>query len=430
MRRAILGTIAQFAKFASPRRPHPAVRPERHILVDVSVVHQQDARTGIQRVVRGVLLQLLTMRIEGYVVRPVFATAKHGYRYVAIEITDASGVQFGCDEGAIDVQSGDIFLGLDLAAHILPAHRLAMRRWKAAGAHIVIVVYDLLPILKPSWFNDRMVRHFRRWLAVITDHADSVLCISAHVAQDFQHWLASQAVPGGRAIAVHQVPLGHDLAATSPSRGMPDDGEAMLAAMAAAPAMLMVGTIEPRKGYDVSLAAFEQLWAVGRDAPYSLVIVGKPGWKTADLQDRLRSHSQYGRRLFWFEQASDEFLDRLYQACNAVMVASYTEGFGLPVVEAQGYGKPALVRDVPVFREINNRNIHYFEDDSALPLSRAIASILDLRDRNVVASDQGSFTVAWQDAVKDWLVALGVREIDFEQPNSAGLSKQDKAVHH
>jgi hypothetical protein len=46
----------------------------KQLLVDVSVIYQSDARTGIQRVVRSLLLQLLATPPAGYSVCPVFAT--------------------------------------------------------------------------------------------------------------------------------------------------------------------------------------------------------------------------------------------------------------------------------------------------------------------------------------------------------------------
>ncbi|MDK9719322.1 MAG: hypothetical protein OEL57_15680, partial [Trichlorobacter sp.] len=50
---------------------------KRQLLVDVSEIIKQDARTGIQRVVRGVLCNLMANPPEGYRVRPVFADRDH-----------------------------------------------------------------------------------------------------------------------------------------------------------------------------------------------------------------------------------------------------------------------------------------------------------------------------------------------------------------
>ena len=128
----------------------------------------------------------------------------------------------------------------------------------------------------------------------------------------------------------------------------------------------MVGTIEPRKGYDDALKAMEFFWASEEDV--TLVIVGKTGWKTVKLQERLLSHPQQGSKLFWLKNVSDQVLQKLYEMANVVLVTSYGEGFGLPIVEAIYYTKPLLVRDIPVFREVvyGYKNIEYFSDGNML----------------------------------------------------------------
>jgi len=124
----------------------------------------------------------------------------------------------------------------------------------------------------------------------------------------------------------------------------------------------MVGTLEPRKGYDLAIAAFERLWQT--DHTILLVIVGKPGWKTEAVQERLRLHVERNKKIFWFNKASDELLQSLYQAATGVLLASEAEGFGLPLIEAMQHGKPILVRDIPVFREITELNATFFDEHS------------------------------------------------------------------
>ena len=126
--------------------------------------------------------------------------------------------------------------------------------------------------------------------------------------------------------------------------------------------VLMVGTIEPRKGYDAALAAFEHLWSeMGEGAP-SLMIVGKPDRQTDALQMRIRNHPEHGRRLHWLEEVSDEALAQFYRACDAALLASAGEGFGLPVRSAL-HRRWVLVRDLPVFREQRLPNLRYFTED-------------------------------------------------------------------
>jgi glycosyltransferase involved in cell wall biosynthesis len=113
---------------------------------------------------------------------------------------------------------------------------------------------------------------------------------------------------------------------------------------------LMVGTIEPRKGHNQILETFEILWKDGLDL--RLVFVGKQGWMVDQLIKKIQTHSELNKKLYWFQEASDNLLSRMYSTCSCLIAASYAEGFGLPLVEAAQYKLPLLVRDIPVFLEI------------------------------------------------------------------------------
>jgi glycosyltransferase involved in cell wall biosynthesis len=140
--------------------------------------------------------------------------------------------------------------------------------------------------------------------------------------------------------------------------------------------ILIVGTIEPRKGHKDVLDAFELLWKENID--YKLVIVGKPGWKTKKLQNRLQNHPLNKNKIFWYKNLNDELLIDMYNNCQGVIVSSYDEGFGLPLIEALGYQKPVLARNISVFQHAkNNIGITYFpQKASASELAKSIYSWL------------------------------------------------------
>ena len=333
------------------------------LLIDISVIRRHDAKTGIQRVVRGVLSALMKLGDKHFDVVPVYATGSHGYCF-AIDDHLAPPTPVG-------VRRGDLFLGLDLAAHLLPTYRRQVGEWRRAGASIHVVVYDLLPLRCPQWFNERTARHFSRWWRFITDQADQLLCISDHVAAEVRDYVERE----GKSVAVGRLHLAGNIAATSPSTGLSEADNRVAAWLGERPFILMVGTVEPRKAYDVALAAFEQLW---RDSPQDspdLVVVGKPGWKTEVVQQRLRHHPNFPARVHWFPSASDELLQQLYDRCVGMFLASHAEGFGLPASEAAMHGAPILVRDLPVFREQQLPATLYFVDQRPAALARDLAQL-------------------------------------------------------
>ncbi|MGQ0484085.1 MAG: glycosyltransferase family 4 protein [Hyphomicrobiales bacterium] len=390
---------------ANERPPQGNVDGARQLLIDVSVVINNDSRTGIQRVVRALYLQLMRQPPAGWRVRPVFATRKHGYRYASDGFLrpDEQASRPG-GTSAVSATPGDFFLGLDLTAHLLPLHRSELVRWRLLGVEIHIVVYDLLPVLHPDWFNPRTIRNFRRWLRTIAVFADRLICISDAVKSDLVDWLARHYSLAPGAIAIDTIALGADIEASAPDRGLPENIGQLLDAFSRKPSVLMVGTLEPRKGHNQVLAAFETLWKRGHEI--NLVIVGRPGWKTEALQQRLRTHPQSQDRLYWLDNVSDELLGLLYAASTGVIVASKAEGFGLPLVEALHHRKPVLARDIPVFREIGGSGITFFSGVCTESLVTNLESWLTGIDGGQTPHSAPRHT--WHDCAGELLVCLGI----------------------
>ena len=374
---------------------------EPRLLVDVSAIVQHDAQTGIQRVVRGVWAELSRRSGNGFRVQPVFATRRQGYCNAPANFLVSGG---GTTEAEPAFAGpGDKFLGLDLSAHLLPLYRAQLGAWRDKGATIHLVVYDLLPLLNPEWFNPATVSNFSRWYDVLINDADQAICISTQVTRDCQRQLAGVA---RRSPVVARMTMGADIEESIPSTGITPEVRRLLAGRRRRPTILMVGTVEPRKGYDVALAAFERLWRTHPDESPDLVIVGKAGWKTTALQRRLLTHQEAGSRLHWLSAVSDEALCQLYEACAGLLVTSHGEGFGLPLIEAAHFRRHVLARDLAVFREQRLANVSFFQNDDPDALA---ARIMDL----IALAKGGPAPLAplpsWSDSVDDLVQQMGLQ---------------------
>lgn len=321
---------------------HAPLFPKR-LLVDISILNRHDAGTGIQRLVKSKLEEFLSRPPEGYVVQPVAATKSEFYQPVAWR------GKFTVSPHGNDVElgEGDIFFGLDLCANILPHHRTRLLEWKRRGANFVFVMYDLLPLQRPEWFSGKLVAAFRRWMPVVVTLADEVQCISKAIADDFERWIQSRYDLNSSDIAISVMPI-------KASDWMPELAQENCATdlpcVSDTPFFLTVGTVEPRKGHADLLDGFERMWSSKPDLAW--VIAGRPGWKTAALQSRIKTHPLFGSRLFWLEGADDRQLGNLYKNCHGVILPSHAEGLGLPALEALEMNKPVLARDLPVYREL------------------------------------------------------------------------------
>lgn len=349
----------------------PAVHLPR-LYVDVSNIARKDAATGIQRVVRAVWEALQEKSGVEFEVVPVAASATWCYRRVPHDFLSRPlrRLPLNWGKARLSPQKGDVFLGLDLSTRVMPRNASQLRQWRSRGVLLSFVTYDLLPVLHPDWFKDKSVRYFRGWLDFVTREADCLACISKAVADDMAHWIDGHDLP---APVIAPIRLGAAIGSSRPSVGMPSNSADILDWVRAGTCAMMVGTIEPRKGHDQVLAAFEHLWAnpqPGED--FRLLVVGRPGWKTKAQQQRLRHLHSSSDRLRWIDNASDEFLEHLYGACWGLIQASLGEGFGLPILEAAVHAKPILARDLPVFREIAPRGTEFFTDGNASAFATAL----------------------------------------------------------
>ncbi|WP_114227136.1 MULTISPECIES: glycosyltransferase family 4 protein [Sphingomonas] len=390
--------VHRHAWFARHRRRFRESEPRRpRVYVDVSVIARNDARTGIQRVVRALWLELSRRHHPTHDFVPVYAGARHGYRRACWKATAERPT---LTAEVVKAAPGDHFIGLDLSAHYLPSCTRQLADWRAAGLMTHFVVYDLLPVLQPDWFNAGTVGHFTRWLDTIAAHGDSLLSISDAVGRQLaDHFDPVARPPLGR------LRLSGDLTHSRPTTGIPALVAEQLDAMARRPTLLMVGTVEPRKGYSVALHAMERLWAAPQSSAPDLMIIGKAGWKTGALQQQIRQHAEYGRRLHWLEGVSDEALEVAYARASALLLATRSEGYGLPLAEASRHRKWVLARDLPVFREQLLSNVRYFGDDHPEPLAAAI-------ERIMAVAAQGDPPVqhllSWAECADELLVEIGV----------------------
>lgn len=367
----------------------------KRLYVDISSLVLQDAKTGIQRVVRSVLSNLCLHPPAGYEVVPVYANVNQfGYYDASAHVASLLKVPAQV-EALIEPTAGDAFLGLDFSAHVLFLQRDFLEMMHQKGVNITFVVYDMLPLLRPDFFEVPLSFYFPKWLEVIMQF-DGAICISEAVAKTLTSYV--QHKKPGLDFDVRWFHLGADIEHSLPTQGLPDGVSEILSKIKSKLTFLMVGTIEPRKGYAQALNAFDMLWSHGHDI--QLVVVGKVGWHVEEIAKRLKNHVEHNKRLFWFDRISDEFLMQLYAAASCYIAASEAEGFGLPLIEAAKYQLPIIARDIPVFREVAKANAYYFEGMKSEDLSTSILNWLLLYERKEHPRSEKMSFLTWEESVK------------------------------
>lgn len=378
------------------------------LFVDVSELALRQGQTGIQRVVREISRALLASPPDGFVVELVYAAPAEPYKY-ARAFTDRLMERnlASTPDLSIEPRSGDVFLGLDHAMPAVLEHAGDLAAMRAEGVELCFVLHDTLPLIRPDWFPPDISTMFKRWFETVSCIGDRVVCISQVTAADAREWMDRLQVPRDKQPTVGWFHLGADGVVNVASRGaLTPEHRKVLEELRDTPSVLMVGTLEPRKGHAQTLEAFNQLWADGEDV--ALVLVGRPGWMTEVIQRRVRHHDEFGQRLFWFMDADDGLLDSLYATCTVLLAPSEGEGFGLPLFEAARRGLPILCRDLAVFHEVAGEHATYFSGEAPQSLATAVHGWLAAYKRGETPSSSGMQWLTWDQSARGLIgAALG-----------------------
>lgn len=263
----------------------------------------------------------------------------------------------------LPLEDGDVLLLLD--ASWFGDHFEQVKSLKQGGVKVISVIYDMIPLTHPQFCDEDLVKVFNGWLNWILESADGYIAISKTIAGEFDEYLKRRVSTSEYQNRwVRSFNLGADFNRLSKTGTVRDIVERVFDKDQSV--YLTVSTIEPRKNHAYMLDAFDQLWQQGEDVV--LCIVGKVGWKTESLVNRIRNHKDLNQRLYMLNDLTDDELEFCYENADALIFASYVEGFGLPLVEAAQRGLPVLCSDIPVFREVGGKNCEYFKLEDAASL--------------------------------------------------------------
>lgn len=336
------------------------------IYIDVSVLTLATFVTGIQRVTREITIRLIEREQENVVLlhynardnvyhRIDNAAFCQYYRYgkgVKNKMITGERIEFS------DMAEGDVFFDLDAAWMCRVKRSWLLPLLKKQGVRIVAHIYDIISITHPQYCLERGVYNFMDFIGAHLQYADDII-VNAQATVDELQKLTQRlkiSLP-----PCHVVPLGADFSKQEivAEEQVPKN---VVEAVQDRPYILMVGTIEPRKNHKLLLEAYDKGL---KEMGYNIIMAGYMGWNMEEFEQKLESHPDYGKRIFHFTGLDDKAIAFLYQHAKFLAFCSYTEGFGLPIIEAIQRGTPVLAADVPVLREVGGDYCVWFEQDNA-----------------------------------------------------------------
>ncbi len=239
-------------------------------------------------------------------------------------------------------------------------------------ARYALAVPDAGPLEDLGWPTSSHDGYNRRWLRSRAPHADRILAISAFTRNRLQSLLG---YPGDRIdVVLPMRPPGLPEERTGPTGASAPTGS-----HPSGEYFLSLGNVEPRKNYPGLIAAYAALLSRRPEAP-PLYIAGHPAWGQAEADAAVSAHGLQARVHFTGYLSEADRSSHLAR-CTAYVSASLYEGWGLPLFEALGFGKPSV----------------YHGNSAQDEFARGLALAVDCRDPQALSR---AMETVWKDAAE------------------------------
>jgi glycosyltransferase involved in cell wall biosynthesis len=199
---------------------------------------------------------------------------------------------------------------------------------KLPHTRLVYTVHDLVFWMYPEYSTVATRLVCQRELLQATARADGFLFVSNYTRREFDVMLPGWLESTQRPYALS--PGASRFATAATPRTWSADAP-----------WLMVGSLEPRKNHACALDAYE-IYLARSPRPRPLMLAGGRGWKSESLHARIDALVERGVPITRLGYVPDAELGALYASSFGLLIPSWHEGFGLPLVEAMSFGLPAL----------------------------------------------------------------------------------------
>lgn len=274
--------------------------------------------------------------------------------------------------------------------YLLVSHHHLMRESLIAkfirnnNCYFIPMVHDLIPMEYPEYARPReRVRHETRMNTVVKlAHAvivptDSVgISLKALFMKANQHNTPIWTIPHG----VHKQII---------CRSCQKDNIIKIEK----PYFICLSTIEPRKNHLLLLHLWRRMVQTrGKEVVPRLILIGKRGWENENILDLLERSPSLDGVVLEESCLSDEIVASLLKFSNGLLFPSFTEGYGLPLIEAMSLSVPSICSDIPVLREVGKDIPTYLSPLDATEWEKVIDDF----------SIQGPLWQTQKDRLKKW----------------------------
>ncbi|MGO4171792.1 glycosyltransferase family 4 protein [Bosea sp. TAF32] len=294
----------------------------------------------------------------------------------------ATGIGFG-DDAASTLKHNTVYVNVGQVGLAIPA----LLRWlnKRPDIRPLFMLHDVIPLETPEYVAPSAVKAHSVMVDQTARYAAGLIVTTRAAQKAIAVELERRGV---KALPTLALPL----PVPSIFRHPPDPDPTL----ASIPYFVVCGAIELRKNHLMLLEVWKRLHRrLGPNTPH-LVIAGAKGWQGDLILDRLRRSGDVSAQIHVLHGLSTPALKRVISGARALLMPSFIEGFGLPVVEAAAVGTPVIASDIPAHREVGHPETVFVDPIDGLGWETAVMSLLSAEPRRLAPSP-GYASFTWSD---------------------------------
>jgi|GEM_PF-6181170 len=251
----------------------------------------------------------------------------------------------------------------------------------------VATVHDVISLVRPEFFPPDVPAYTKKLIRYYMRYCDHIIAVSETTRRDLLNFF--DLAPERVSVAYNGIPESFSTAdKQSPGLSVSEKANAGFSRY-----FLWVGTIEPRKNFKLLYEAFLNL-KKGKPEIFGdigIVVVGSKGWMCdADLE-RI-SELQKSGLLIWPRNVSDSELPSLYREAVGLVMPSFYEGFGYPVVEAMSCGCPVITSRATSMHELCGDSALLIDPQDCSSLEKSMLVLAENENLRVEMSHNGRET--------------------------------------
>lgn len=243
------------------------------------------------------------------------------------------------------------------------------------GLKFAFYIHDLIPIDYPEYVPASGYSDHLKRMNTVSFCADMVIVNSKATKKSFLSWCEKQDLRSPECEVAY---IGVEKSFLErPAEELPP----ALETLDQQSYFTYIGTIEPRKNHLFLLQIWRD-WILRGIVPPKLVIVGKRGWENQNVFNFIDQCEAIKPYVVVLSNLNDSGLKRIIRGAKALLFPSFSEGWGMPLIEAQTMGTPVICSDIPVFHEASSHLATFINPLDAIIWQKTILDFCD-PDKNV-----------------------------------------------